>query len=128
MQSTNSHACTGKKAAYSNHSNFFADKTFTPFNVMEAIVDVTNWRDLGLQLGLSSTRLNECDLDGNPKQKMIVQWMKEDPDASWERLQKALTTPAMCENRVAKSIADSGRGSSCSTANSGLLNRCFPAN
>ena len=60
---------------------------------------------------------------GNPKQKMIMQWMKEDPDASWERLQKALTTPAMCENRVAKSIADSGRGSSCSTANSGLLNR-----
>lgn len=76
---------------------------------MEAIADVTNWRDLGLQLGLSSARLNEMEGD-EPKLKMITQWMK-DPESSWEKLQEALTTPAMCENRVAKSIADR-RGSS----------------
>ena len=83
---------------------------FSLLNVMVAITDVSNWRDLGLQLGLSSSRLNEIEQQDNPKEKMIIQWMKEDA-ASWEKLQEALTTPAMCENRVAKGIADR-RGSS----------------
>jgi pyrroloquinoline quinone (PQQ) biosynthesis protein C len=73
---------------------------------MSAIVDVTNWRDLGLQLGLSSARLNEIDEGQEPKQMMIEQWMKTDPGASWKKLLGALTTPALCENRTAKDIVE----------------------
>lgn len=104
--------------------------SFTHRNVMDAIVDVTNWKELGLQLGLSPARLNVFDEGDEPKEKMIAQWMK-DHNASWERLESALTTPALCENRVAKGIAER-RGSSfdkqsilesqskSSTINSGL--------
>ena len=78
--------------------------------MIEAIADVTYWKDLGVQLGIPSARLNMFDEEDEPKEKMIAQWMK-DPEASWEKLENALTTPAMCENRVAKGIAER-RGSS----------------
>ena len=78
---------------------------------MEEIVDVTRWKDLGLQLGLASSRLNEIAEHNEPKLIMVERWLKDDPDANWEKLVTALTSPAMCENKVAKRIADR-RGSS----------------
>lgn len=78
---------------------------------MADLVDVTNWRELGLQLGLSPARLDDIANESEPKVKMITVWMDLHPDASWEKLVKALASPAMCENRVAKGIAER-RGSS----------------
>ncbi len=80
---------------------------FTLPNALTFIQEVTNWKDLGLQLGLKPPQINSCD----DKQKLIMQWMKIDPEASWENLQAALESPTMCENRVSQGIARR-RGSS----------------
>ena len=104
------------------------DLEFTIPNIMSFLVDVTNWKDLGLQLGLKPAQINDCEGE-EPKLKMITQWMKIDPDANWEKLQTALESPAMCENRVSKGIAKrrgssfdkrSVRARSSSAASSGL--------
>lgn len=96
---------------------------------MNEIKDVTNWRDLGIQLGLSPAKLNEIqESEGDESTlKMITVWMKIDLEASWEKLVKALASPAMCENRAAKSIADR-RGSSfdkLSALESQSIGSCF---
>ena len=80
---------------------------FKIFNILTCIVDVSNWEDLGLQLGLKPSQLNSCER----KESMIELWMKLDPEASWEKLQEALESPALCENQASKGIADR-RGSS----------------
>ena len=75
---------------------------------------MTNWRDLGLQLGLSTAKLDAIGTESDPKVKMITVWMDRNPGAtgaSWQKLVRALASPAMCENRVAKGIAER-RGSS----------------
>ncbi len=88
------------------------EEEFTALNVLNRIEDVTRWKDLGLQLGLKSSRLDE--IEDNFKLKMITLWIATDRDASWEKLEIALKTPAMCENRAAKGIAER-RGSSFDT-------------
>ena len=70
-----------------------SDVEFNHQNIMKSIVNVTNWRALGLQFGFSSAKLNEFEGD-EPKQKMITEWM-QDPEASWERLEEALKSPAL---------------------------------
>ena len=75
---------------------------------------MTNWKELGVQLKIKPSRLKEIEelTDVNQhKVKMITLWMELDLDANWEKLQTALESPAMCENKVAKGIADR-RGSS----------------
>lgn len=84
---------------------------FTIPNIMADLADITNWRELGLQLGLSSARLDAIQNESEPKLKMITVWVDLCPDANWEKLVRALASPAMCENRVAKGIAER-RGSS----------------
>lgn len=91
---------------------------FTIANIMADLVDITNWRELGLQLGLSPSKLDTIELqdhESDPKVKMIKMisvWMDMFPDeANWEKLERALVSPAMCENKVAKGIAER-RGSS----------------
>ena len=84
---------------------------FTLQNVLADLADVTNWRDLGLQLGLSTAKLDAIETQSEPKVKMISVWMDLNPDANWHQLVRALATPAMCENTVAKGIA-ARRGSS----------------
>lgn len=75
---------------------------------MGAIERVTNWKDLGTQLGVSTSRLSYIEEDEvseeDRKRKMIQVWMKCE-GASWMKLESALVTPAMCENTAAKGIA-----------------------
>ena len=80
------------------------------------IENVTNWKELGTQLGVKSSRLSTIEEEEgsevNRKIKMIEEWMKmEGEKANWGTLQDALTTPALCENAAAQMIAKR-RGSS----------------
>lgn len=78
------------------------------------IADVTNWKELGIQLGMKSARLRAIeeneDSEGERKIKMIEEWMKLE-NANWDTLQEALTKPALCENAAAQRLARR-RGSS----------------
>ena len=88
---------------------------FTLQNVLAELADVTNWRDLGLQLGLSPAKLDAIGTESDPKVKMITAWMDQNPGAtgaSWQKLMRALASPAVCENRVAKGIAEKHGSSS----------------
>ena len=91
------------------------EREFSLLNILDSLEKVTNWRDLGLQLGLKPARLKlleESYPEDQRKTEMIDQWKKADPDASWEKLQAALEKPVLCENRAAKGIAEKRRGSS----------------
>ena len=77
---------------------------FTTANILAFIKAVTNWKDLGLQLGLKPAQISTCEGE-EPKLKIIEQWKRVDPEANWEKLQVALESPAMCENRAARDIA-----------------------
>ncbi len=87
------------------------DLEFTLANVLSFVVEVNNWKDLGVQVGLKPPQLSSFEGTEQPKRDMIDCWMKIDPEASWEKLQAALQSPAMCENRVSQGIAKR-RGSS----------------
>lgn len=85
-------------------------------NILVDIIEVTNWRDLGLQLGLSSSKLDIIQASAGSdineaKAQLITAWLDTDPEASWQKLVKALASRAMCENRASKGIAER-RGSS----------------
>ena len=58
-----------------------------------AVKDVTEWHDLGLQLGLPEAKLKSIaahpDIKGHLRM-MLSEWLSYDPEASWEKLAKAL--------------------------------------
>ena len=60
-----------------------------------SVKDVTEWYDLGLQLGLPDSTLasiaSHPDVKGH-KRTMLSEWLQYDPEASWEKLASALTT------------------------------------
>ena len=65
--------------------------------VVPEVTDVAGekWYDLGLQLQLQSYVLDNIrtahrDID-SCKQNMLSEWLKRDPEASWEKLACALT-------------------------------------
>ena len=65
--------------------------------VVVELADVTGeqWFDLGLQLRLKAhvlenIRANYPDVDSR-KRNMLSEWLKRDPEASWEKLACALT-------------------------------------
>ena len=88
------------------------ESDFSILNILDSLVDVTNWGDLGVQLGLKPARLKALEEypEDQQKVKMILQWLKADPDASWEKLLAALKKPSLCENRAAKGIAERRQG------------------
>lgn len=73
----------------------FLGKNFTPNNVQEEIFIVKEWDILGRQLGQSEQELekikNECGENvGKARDIMIDEWIKNDKDASWNKLLLAL--------------------------------------
>ena len=83
-----------------------SERDFNIHSILQEIKDVTNWKDLGLQLGFPSSKLNKFELEQDPIVALIQGWMDGQAlPPSWETLEEALTSPAMCENRVAKGIA-----------------------
>ena len=57
--------------------------------------NITEWYNLGLQLGLPSSTLDTVAAHPNTDDhgRMILsEWLQTDPDASWEKLAAAMTT------------------------------------
>ena len=61
------------------------------YNLTEHVVD---WFGLGTQLDITDSRLKkirlENDTEDGRRRDMIVSWLHGDPEASWEKLSKAL--------------------------------------
>ena len=61
------------------------------YNLTEHVVD---WFGLGTQLEITDSRLKkirlENDSEDGRRREMIVSWLYGDPEASWEKLSKAL--------------------------------------
>ena len=83
-------------------------------DVVIAVHDLTNWRLLGLQLGLSDSTLTSIEKDrhyntADCKIDMLAAWLKKKDnvsqkgDPSWSRLKDALRR--MRENMIADSIS-----------------------
>ena len=70
------------------------------------LATVTNWHQLGINLGLPKHELDkiECDYQGNDRQRleMLDKWLKQMPSAVWANVVSALKQ--MGENRVAENI------------------------
>ena len=71
------------------------DAVFTIKNIYTFTEDVVDWDGLGLQLGVSHSRLKkirrENMTEDERRRDMIFTWMNSDPEASWEKLAGALT-------------------------------------
>ena len=64
-------------------------------DVVVAVREVTEWYDLGLQLGLPDYVLKEIAAHPNieeHRRMMLSKWLEFDPSASWEKLAAALFT------------------------------------
>ena len=61
------------------------------YNLTEHVVD---WFGLGTQLEITDSRLKKIQLENatedGRRREMIVSWLYGDPEASWEKLSKAL--------------------------------------
>ena len=69
---------------------------------------VTNWKQLGLQLSLQQSTLDEIELNNhdvaNMKSSMLDQWLRKTPIAAWKNVVSALRN--IDEERVAKDIEE----------------------
>ena len=76
--------------------------------LLKAVVNVTDWHDLGLKLGLTMSQLRGIELThprdgpGRLKAEMFDVWLKSSPNASWADLITALED--MGEDRVASNV------------------------
>ena len=76
--------------------SYYADKeaVLNIKNVYNFTEDVVDWHGLGTQLEISDSRLKkirrEFDTEDGRRRDMIVTWLFGDPEASWEKLSKAL--------------------------------------
>ena len=76
--------------------SYYADKeaVLNIKNVYNITEDVVDWYGLGTQLEISDSRLKkiqrENDTEDRRRHEMIVTWLFGDPEASWEKLSKAL--------------------------------------
>ena len=64
-------------------------------DVVLAVREVTEWHDLGLQLGLPEYVLKVIASHPNVEEHqrmMLSKWLESDPSASWEKLAAALFT------------------------------------
>ena len=83
-----------------------SDLEFKLQNIVIAVKDlITEWHDLGLQLGLPDSTLkligSNPDIEGRLRM-MLSKWLDYDTEGSWEKLANALTT--MGKNVVAANI------------------------
>ena len=74
---------------------FIADPTFTPKNILNAIMDVVNWKSLGTQLEIEASKIKEIDANNRGqvedcKWDLITSWLESDVSSSWKKLIDAL--------------------------------------
>ena len=65
-------------------------------DLVNAVRDVIEWHDLGLELGLPESVLQSIEADhryiGDRRRMMLSKWLDFDQEASWEKLIAALMT------------------------------------
>ena len=80
-----------------------------PLDVLDYVIEVTDWMSLGLSLKLPSYELDRISLDGrNEKerlQKMVFLWL-DSGNASWRVLVQALFKPLMKKEELARRISE----------------------
>ena len=61
---------------------------------MEVVGGVSDWEELGRQLGISSRKITQLVKDGGGiehcREEVVLEWLKGDNTASWEKLCEAL--------------------------------------
>ena len=82
-----------------------SDLGFELQHIIIAVQNVSEWYDLGLQLGLPDSTL--ADIASHPdvrrrKQLMLSEWLKRDTEASWDKLASALSV--IGENVVSANV------------------------
>ena len=82
-----------------------SDLKFELQHIIIAVQNVSEWYNLGLQLGLPDSTLADIashpDVSGH-KRRMLSEWLKRDTEASWDKLANALSI--IGENVVATNI------------------------
>ena len=77
--------------------------------VLESTIEVGNWKNLGLKLGLKNSKLDAIDKDerseDDRKRNMFNQWLKH-PNASWSTLVNALNSSLVDQGNLARRIAE----------------------
>ena len=71
--------------------------SLTVRNITNELVDVLGWEQVGIELGMSETKLREIAanrMNNGPlcKISMADTWLRSNVDASWEKLAEALDT------------------------------------
>ena len=63
-------------------------------NAVEVVAGVSDWDELGHQLGTSPVKISQLGEDGGDtehcREEVVLEWLKEDKTASWEKLWKVL--------------------------------------
>ena len=90
-------------------------------DVVIAVKDVTEWYDLGLQLGLPDSTLaliaRDPDVAGRLRM-MLSKWLQFDTEASWEKLAAALAV--IGKNVLAENVRRQFMGTFAQVANTVL--------
>ena len=78
-------------------------------HVLEAIISVNDWHSLGLALGMEKYWLDMIDIDHRTvldcRKAMISRWL-DTGDASWSGIVRALSSPLVGKEGLARRIAD----------------------
>ena len=78
-------------------------------DVLRYVIEVTDWKLLGLLLKLPSHELERINLDGRNEsdrlQKMVSMWLNSGT-ASWRALVQALFDPLMNKEELARRISE----------------------
>lgn len=92
------------------HAFYSPDPTFTTKNILNTLKDVVDWKSLGIQLDISSSKLNEIDHDNRGqvagcKRDLVQFWLDSDGSCSWIKLSDALIAiPNGCHSVLAEEI------------------------
>ena len=81
-------------------------------NILRQLDDVVDWKALGMELDISSARLNEIEVNnrgrfGACRRDMVEAWLATDGAASWSKLADALV--AVGQNVRAELVRGLGR-------------------
>ena len=75
---------------------------------MDELKDVTDWQNLGLQLKIRQSVLEEVEINNHDvnkrKRSMLIRWLKSNTKAAWDDIVSALRN--MEEMRVAETIEE----------------------
>ena len=63
-------------------------------NAVEVVAGMSDWEELGHQLGTSPAKISQLEENGGDtehcREEVVLEWLKEDKTASWEKLCRAL--------------------------------------